>query len=434
MSRERVCIAALCAAVLCSAGPLAAQRTTETHEMRIYCDQVIGQIKPGLAGVDEGGNAVSFSKALVVKALAPLGITYVRLMGITGSQAYNLYDPTTRKYDWAVLDQSIENVQSQGAEVVVDLFYMPKWLSSDPTGRFWHAPPKSMQEWAKYVERIVRHVNVEKKYGVKYWEFWNEPSGGLFYATWHKDREGFWRFYEATARAIKKADPSALVGGIADNAAFPEHYREWYVYCKARNVPVDFLTTHWYGEWVRDGIRRPDMYYHLLTNMRRLHRQYYDKDVPILVTEWNLNAERGEGTAAQQAAFMGGALFWLQESPATAAMFFRVENYKGLGRSVLDEKLRPLATARVLKMFTMLPRQRVNVADEPAYVTVLAAREKDRVVAMISRYDIPREEHRVMLTLAFHALREKRRYKVTTCMEDASSGGIAGHLAARSTE
>ena len=58
------------------------------------------------------------------------------------------------------------------------------------------AAPGDLKAWSKYVTDIVRHVNVERKYGITYWEFWNEPSGWLF--SQDGGNRGFFEFYAAT--------------------------------------------------------------------------------------------------------------------------------------------------------------------------------------------------------------------------------------------
>ena len=111
-----------------------------------------------------------------------------------------------------------------------------------------------------------------------------------------------------TARAVKEADPAALVGGFADNPYYLEHYKDFFEYARPRKVPIDFLTLHWYGEWMSDGWKRPRLYQEFSQSAQRLYFKYFQKNVPIFFTEWNLNAEAGGFSAIQQAAFMGSPL------------------------------------------------------------------------------------------------------------------------------
>jgi hypothetical protein len=199
---------------------------------------------------------------------------------------------------------------------------------------------------------------------------------------------------------------------------------------RPRKVPIDFLTVHWYGEWIPEGWKRPQLYQELPQALERLHFKYFQKNVPMFYTEWNLNAEAGGYSAIQQAAFMGSAYYWLQEGPADGAAFFRVEDYKGINRYLLDSKLQMRAPARVLKMFASLPERRVRVENSMKDVTILAAGDEKRIVVMISRYEFSGPGADIQVTLNFSGC--KGPGKITTYVEDAGSAEKPGDLVPRS--
>jgi xylan 1,4-beta-xylosidase len=401
-------------------------------ELRILCDQPIGQIKAELAGVSQGGNADSYLKPQVLTAIKGLPISLVRLEAVTNNTSYTLFDPETGKYDWSKLDQEIETIQKSGAQIVLDIFSTPKWLASDPDqkmGAWYFSAPNDERRWAKYVGDIVRHVNIDRKYNIKYWEFWNEPSGGYFFTAWRFGPEKFWRLYRVTAQAIKSADPTALVGGFGDNANYPEHYKNFFTWCQSNNVPIDFVTLHWYGEWpTPDGENQPALYYHYAKTIEGLYRGCFKKEVPIFYSEWNLQAESDRMPAVKQAAFMGSAYFWMQESPVTGSMFFRIENYSGTRGALLDDQYQPRVAFRILKMFTMLEKTRVNVRDVHGDVTVLAGRSNKKLTVMISRFnpDSSSPMRNQIVLLASHGFSGPCR--VTTYLENAETAGKIGPL------
>jgi hypothetical protein len=402
-------------------------------EITVFCDRPVGTIKAKLAGVAQGGSTNSYLKADVVKAIRGLGIKFVRLEAVTWNGQHPVYDPATKRYDWTALDREIEAIQSSGAEIVADLFYMPQWLSSDAEGKrgaWYYAGTRDEEGWAEHVRQIVKHVNIDRKYKIKYWEVWNEPSGAYFFTDWKLGKDRFWRLYEVTAKAVKGADPAALVGGFADNLYYLNAYKEFFEYARPRKVPIDFLTVHWYGEWLADGWKKPQLYQELTQAVQRLYFKYFQKNVPIFFTEWNLNAEAGGYSAVQQAAFMGSAYYWLQESPAAGAAFFRVEDYKGINRYLLDSGLQMRAPARILKMFSTLPERRVRVENSIKDVTVLAAGNGKRIVVMISRYDFSTPGSKVSVRLNFPGCQGPG--KITTYVEDAGSAEKPGDLVPRS--
>jgi len=399
----------------------------ELVETRIYCDQVIGEIKPGLNGVAMGGEAEAYLKPETVAAMKDVGVGSVRLESITANLTLKIYDPKTGNYDWTSLDQEIQNIQAGGAEIIANIFYTPEWLSSDPEGkkgRAVMAPPRDYKLWAKYVEAIVRHVNRERKFGIKYWEIWNEPSGNWAFTSWYDGKENFWKLYEVTARAVKRADPSALVGGFGDNPSYPEHTADFCDYVKKNRVPCDFFTIHWYAEWEKGGFGNPDNAAYLAKNTQDLIFKRLGKRVPLFLTEWNLNATAPWGTRANLAAYMATAMYWMQDSPIEKATFFRIEPFYYCG-PVLTSANEWTTCARVFWMYSSMPRERINTSAIPGNAGVTASRDQKRVAVMVSRYDLNSTAN---LTHRLYIQNHGRKgaYKLTIYTEDSSNADRLG--------
>ena len=111
-------------------------------EINIMTDKSDGKINHLLAGVSQGGNAGSYMKPNVLSALKDLPVKLVRIEAVTGTHIYNLYNPKTEEWNWTKLDNEIENVQKTGAEVIINLFGTPRWMSSIPDAKIPEfAPP-----------------------------------------------------------------------------------------------------------------------------------------------------------------------------------------------------------------------------------------------------------------------------------------------------
>jgi len=93
--------------------------------------------------------------------------------------------------------------------------YRHHWKPGDPyqeifTG--WAYPPKDYHKWEELVYQWVRHcVN---RYGKKeveswYWEVWNEPNG-----YWKGSMQEFFKLYDYAADGVKRALPTAKIGGL----------------------------------------------------------------------------------------------------------------------------------------------------------------------------------------------------------------------------
>ncbi len=130
------------------------------------------------------------------------------------------------KYDWTILDRIFDTYRERGVKPYVQIGFMPEALSTKPVpyqhswtpgGRSplatgWAYPPKDYTKWAELVHRWVRH-SVER-YGraeveTWYWEVWNEPN--IFY--WRGTPEEYHRLYDHAVDAVKRALPTARVGG-----------------------------------------------------------------------------------------------------------------------------------------------------------------------------------------------------------------------------
>lgn len=152
-------------------------------------------------------------------------------------------------HDFGGVDRVYDLVLDIGLRPVVEIGFMPRDLAADPARTVFAyrgviSPPKDWDRWADLVRALVRHLR--DRYGdqVLRWDFevWNEANLEVF---WSGTREEWMRLYEVTARAVKSVDARIPVGGPSSAAAgwvdaLLEHAR-------AREVPVDFVSTHTYG-------------------------------------------------------------------------------------------------------------------------------------------------------------------------------------------
>lgn len=131
------------------------------------------------------------------------------------------------RYDWTIVDRIIDTYLERKMKPLVEIGFMPEALSSRPspyrhfwkpgdnyndiyTG--WSYPPKDYGKWGELVYQWVRH-SVEK-YGRQeveswYWEVWNEPDIGY----WHGTPEEYMKLYDYAADGLKRALPTARIGG-----------------------------------------------------------------------------------------------------------------------------------------------------------------------------------------------------------------------------
>jgi xylan 1,4-beta-xylosidase len=143
------------------------------------------------------------------------------------TNAYTEDEAGRPRYDWTIVDRIFDTYLERGMKPLVEIGFMPEALSTKPqpyrhewgidksyntiyTG--WAHPPRDYAKWAELVYQWVRHT--VEKYGRAeveswYWELWNEPDIGY----WQGTPEEYLKLYDFTATAVKRALPTAKIGG-----------------------------------------------------------------------------------------------------------------------------------------------------------------------------------------------------------------------------
>ena len=220
-----------------------------------------------------------------IAALSPVPV-YVRAHSllVTGEGTHALKWGSTNAYtedkngnpvyDWTIIDKIFDTYIERGMKPIAQIGFMPQALSVKPepyrhywkpgaayndiyTG--WAYPPKDYKKWAELVYQWVLH-SVDR-YGKKeveswYWELWNEPNIGY----WRGTTEEYIKLYDYTADAVKRALPTAKIGGPEttgpgwDKAeiflrTFLDHVLTGKNYVTGKvGSPLDFITFHAKGD------------------------------------------------------------------------------------------------------------------------------------------------------------------------------------------
>lgn len=275
----------------------------DTVDLEVNLDQTIDTMDPMWAyfGYDEGNYTymADGQKLLTeISQLSPVPV-YVRAHNLLNTDegprgglkwgSTNVYTEDENGnpvYDWTVMDRIMDTYVERDIKPLVEIGFMPKVLSSNPepyrhdwapgaayeeiyTG--WAYPPKDYEKWAELVYRWVRH-SIER-YGRKEvetwkWQAWNEPNIGY----WQGTKEEYFKLYDYTVNAVRRALPTATVGGphttgprwdVAANwlRDFLEHCANGTNYATGETgAPLDFIAYHAKGAPdVVDGHVRMDM-------------------------------------------------------------------------------------------------------------------------------------------------------------------------------
>jgi len=397
-----------------------------------------------------------------IAALSPVPV-YVRAHSllVTGdgtpalkwgsTNAYTEDEKGNPVYDWTIIDKIFDTYVERGMKPMAQIGFMPKALSSKPepyrhywkpgaeyndiyTG--WAYPPSDYEKWAELVYQWVLH-SVDR-YGKEeveswYWELWNEPNIGY----WQGTTEEFIKLYDYTADAVKRALPTAKMGGPEttgpgwDKAAdflrtFLDHVIHGKNYVTGETgSPLDFITFHAKGSpKLVDGMVQMN----IGTQLRDISKGFeivasYPtlKNLPIIIGESD-----PEGCAAcseadyPHNAYRNGTMYSSYTAAAFARKYALADHYKVnlLGAVTWGFEFenqpwfagfRDMATngvdkpvLNVFRMFGMMQGKRVEVSGNLAYnyldirdnsvrgekpdVNAIAAKGKNSVTVMVWNY------------------------------------------------
>ena len=187
----------------------------------------IGRVKPASAaeigwsrlGVGfEKLDRKAFDPAAAYDQVAQLGVHYVRIQS-----GWQRTERAEGVYDFAWLDDIVDNIIARGQEPWIDLCYgndLYNELARRYYGAVGCAPISSEQEkraWESYVCALVARYRGR----VQWFEIWNEPDG-LFCWKHGVSAAEYGDFAVETANAIHRANPQAkVIGGVLTHIDLP---------------------------------------------------------------------------------------------------------------------------------------------------------------------------------------------------------------------
>jgi xylan 1,4-beta-xylosidase len=191
-------------------------------------------------------------------------LTHVRFHGIFLDDVgvYNEDANGNPVYNFTYVDQIYDGLLARGVKPFVELSFMPnKLAAASMPHSFWYkpnvSPPKSYEKWGDLVRAFTQHL--VDRYGVEevskwYFEVWNEPN--IDFWGGEPKEQTYYQLYDAAAKAVKSVSPRLVVGGPATaQAAWVEPF---IAHCVAHKIPVDFVSTHVYGNDGPDVVGRSD--------------------------------------------------------------------------------------------------------------------------------------------------------------------------------
>lgn len=246
-------------------------------------------------------------------------------------------------YDYTIVDSIFDAYIWSGVYPYVEIGFMPEAMSVkpepyrhhwNPTLKYdeiftgWAYPPKDYNKWEELVFQWVSHC--VERYGEAsvekwYWQTWNEAN----IPYWQGTAEEFYKHHDYAVHGVKRALPSAKVGGpdsAGDGGDFTKNFIKHCIsgtnYATGETgTPMDFVSFHAKGEpTFKNGFVQMNMGRQLSTiekGFKMIAEISEAKPLPIVIGESD-----PEGCAAcqgEQLGYRNGSMY----SSYTAASFVR---------------------------------------------------------------------------------------------------------------
>ncbi len=217
-------------------------------------------------------------------------------------------------YSWNIIDSIFDTYIQRGMKPLAQIGFMPQalsthpepyrhnWKPGDPYEKIWTGwayPPKDYNKWSELIYQWVKHC--VERYGRKeveswFWEVWNEPNG-----YWKGTMEEFFRLYDYAADGVKRALPTARIGGLniagTSSATATKWMHAFISHCLYENnfatgkkgSPLDAILFHAKGNpRFKDGV----VWMNMVPQLRdieagiKIARSYQEtKNLPLIVGE-----------------------------------------------------------------------------------------------------------------------------------------------------
>ena len=272
--------------LICTCLLYSAVTRSQSPEIRVDLDHSVGAMTPIWAwfGHDEPNYTyMKDGKKLLTELseMSPVPV-YIRTHNLltTGDGTASLKWGSTNAYtedangqpvySWNIIDSIFDTYMQRGIKPLVQIGFMPEALSTNPepyrhnweagnkytkifTG--WTYPPKDYKKWEELVYQWALHSL--QRYGKPeveswYWEVWNEPNIGY----WGGTVEEYCKLYDFAANGLRRAIPSARIGGCNITGGGSAFLRTFLNHCLhetnfatgMKGSPLDLVLFHAKGQ------------------------------------------------------------------------------------------------------------------------------------------------------------------------------------------
>ncbi|WP_370266028.1 LPXTG cell wall anchor domain-containing protein [Streptomyces sp. V4I8] len=263
-----------------------------TVGIRVDAGTSVGTVPSSGVGLNTGYGDEHMGDAKVTSLMKAAGVRQLRYPGGSGADDYHWKTHTYGDGSGWIpsntdFDHFMATAKKVGAQPIL-------------TANYGSGTPQEAADWVKY-------ANVDKGYGVKYWEIGNEVYGNGHYGNgkgWETDNHAdkspkeYGKNLVAYAKAMKAVDPKVKIGAVLTTPGFwpdaekaPGDSADWNnTVLSIAGRSIDFVIVHWYpgGTTTADLLNTPSRITGVRSSLRSLIAKYTGANaasVEIAVTE-----------------------------------------------------------------------------------------------------------------------------------------------------
>jgi hypothetical protein len=227
--------------------------------------------------------------------------------------------PAPGKYHWDTLDASVDLIRKTGATPLMNIDFKPKLLYPVIDQKI--VDPSSYEQWEQLIYEMVRHYQ-QRGSNIQYWEVANEPdigeNGGCPYLF---TPENYARYYQHTVAAIRRADPTAKVGGPALANSRSPILPALLDFADTSKVPLDFVSWHIYNSDPSRVRATIDYVHDLLKKHPSLHPE-------TILNEWNMALRDPPKDPQFQPCYIVETAYQMKEGGLDYSCYYHIRDYQ----------------------------------------------------------------------------------------------------------
>eukprot|EP01006_Ploeotia_vitrea_P029885 TRINITY_DN62337_c0_g1_i2.p1 TRINITY_DN62337_c0_g1~~TRINITY_DN62337_c0_g1_i2.p1 ORF type:complete len:518 (+),score=48.43 TRINITY_DN62337_c0_g1_i2:14-1567(+) len=255
-----------------------------------------------------------------------IGFKRIRGHGLLDDDMSTSLGPNVNSY--INVDLLVDYLIELGMRPILELSFMPNWLSSHPTDKGGKTvchyvgninPPKDYQLWGNMIAQLGEHL--VGRYGEEtvsefLFEVWNEP--GVAPTFWTGTQADYFKLFNYTSRALKGVSEKIQVGGPATDCC-PCWIQDFEKFNKEHKIAYDFISTHCYAGG-RTDFGNATKLGHTIAHAKSL---ISSPKIPFVITEFSSNYIQGDEGKA-----IAGIM---HDLPAEAAFLVSLISQPGTG-------------------------------------------------------------------------------------------------------